>query len=333
MSASPPMPSYVTSKDRVDLQQDSFTREVITGLSQPSKSIACKFLYDRRGSLLFDQICDLPEYYPTRTELGIMRHHAQEMSTCIGSHAVLLELGSGSSLKTRLLLDQLHHPLAYLPVDISRTHLMASAEKLQREYPSLAVHPIVADFTKPISLPDQYVNRPLSIYFPGSTIGNLLPHEASSLLANCQRLGGCRGKLLIGFDLQKDVGLLERAYNDSRGVTAEFNLNLLHRINRESEANFRVHRFRHVAQFNAQANRIEISIESRCDQSVQISGHEIRFESGERIHTEYSHKYTVPGFCQMALDAGLRMQKVWVDEQSLFAVMLLNTHENEGDHS
>lgn len=312
---------YATTPD----VRTPFASDVIEGLSQQRKRLHCKHLYDRRGSQLFDKICELPEYYPTRTELAIMHRYADAMAEQIGPNTALVELGSGSSQKTRVLLDHLREPTAYLPVDISRGHLLETADKLRREHPGLNIQPIVADFTQPIELPSSLATEKVCVYFPGSTIGNLEPHDAVKLLKNIAELAGNEAGLLIGFDLQKDHDVLHAAYNDLQGVTAAFNLNLLHRINREANGNLIVDQFSHHAIYNASKGRIEISIESKTDQTARIAGQEFHFSKGELIHTEYSHKYTQEGFANMAASAGLTTKNVWTDPRDWFAVNYLES--------
>lgn len=300
-----------------------FLEDVLAGLQSKRKYLHCKYLYDQRGSQLFDQICQLQEYYPTRVEAQITRQYAGEMGTCVGSEVALVEYGSGSSTKTRILLDHLDSPRAYLPVDISEEHLHLTANDLSTEYAALDVHPIVADFTDDFDLPETYRSERLCVYFPGSTIGNLEPEQAIQLLKRVAWQVGSGGGLLIGFDLQKSAVVLERAYDDREGVTAKFNLNLLHRMNRELDANFVMDQFAHVAFYNPFKARIEIYIESLCDQQVDVANHTASFEAGERILTEYSHKYTIPGFREMCSRAGLAFNQVWTDEAQYFAVMHL----------
>ncbi len=309
--------------DTSSAEQTQFLSDVLDGLSGDVKHLHCKYLYDQRGSELFDQICDLDEYYPTRTESSITCQNAAEIAQCIGPNATVVEYGSGSSTKTRVLLDHLEDASAYLPVDISAEHLQRTALQLQEEYPDLDISPIVADFTQAFELPQQYDSSGVVVYFPGSTIGNLLPDDAIALLENVSQLCGPEGSLLIGFDLQKETVILERAYNDCQGVTAEFNLNLLQRINRELEGDFDLQQFAHLAMYNQSKARVEIYIESLCEQTVNIDDQEIDFESGQRILTEYSHKYTIEGFAEMASSAGLEMNRVWTDEKDYFAVMHL----------
>ena len=282
----------------------TFLDDVLIGLQGFPRTLPCKYFYDKRGSRLFDQICDLEEYYLTRTELAIMETNAQDMAAQIGPGVMLVEYGSGSSVKTRILLDHLTAVAAYVPVDISLKHLQQSSDDLSRSYPALEVLPVCADFTAKFDLPmSRREPTHCAVYFPGSTIGNFEPREAMALLDRIAPLCGTGGGLLIGVDLQKDPGTLEDAYNDAKGVTAEFNLNLLRRINRELNGDFDLEQFKHVATYNSEQNRIEISLESLCDQVVTISGNTFDFVNGESIGTEYSHKYTVDGFARMASKA------------------------------
>jgi len=299
--------------------------EIVSGLRATQKTVPCKYFYDVRGSQLFDAICELPEYYLTRTELGIMEARATDMAATLGPNVLLLEPGSGSSLKTRLLLDHLSRPTAYVPVDISRVHLVNAAERLNRLYPELEVLPICADFNQifKIPAPHRRVSRTL-IYFPGSTIGNFEPSAAIHLLKRLRRLAGVQGGLLIGVDLRKDKAVLEDAYNDSAGVTAAFNLNLLHRLNRELGSDFDVSRFRHRATYNADEGRIEMHLVSLDNQSVRIDGECFRLRENEHIVTEYSYKHTLPGFAVLAAKAGLAVKQVWTDDRRWFSVQYLN---------
>jgi dimethylhistidine N-methyltransferase len=308
---------------------DDLLQDALAGLTQPAKTLPCKYFYDDRGSDLFDQICGLPEYYPTRTELAISRQHATAMATACGPQVRLLELGSGTSTKTRVLLDHLRSPAAYLPVDIARDFLRASADAIAAAYPTLPVQPVCADFTRPLAeLTDHIIRialpgRRTIVYFPGSTIGNFVPTDATALLANIAGLLGDDGGLLIGVDLQKDIGVLERAYNDSQGVTAAFNKNLLVRLNRELGADFAVDQFTHRAVYDRDHGRIEMRLLSRRRQTVHIADHTIEFTLGEAIVSEHSHKYTLEGFAELASNAGLRVRQVWTDNDKLFSVQYL----------
>ena len=305
-------------------QDDTVTddlAEILSGLRKPQKTVSPKFFYDERGSQLFEQITELPEYYPTQTELGIMRDHVGDMADLIGRQASLIEFGSGSSLKTRLLLAHMHEPAAYVPVDISRELLVASAESLNEEFPDLEVLPVVADFTHPFDLPDPRV-MPLRniVYFPGSTIGNFEPAAALSLLEVMHEEAAEDGALLIGVDLRKDKAVLEAAYNDASGVTAAFNLNLLTRLNRELGADFDLDAFEHFAFYNVELGRIEMHLRSTREQIVTIGEHQFGFRRGETIHTENSHKFTLAGFRELAAQAGFDVARVWTDERHYFSI-------------
>jgi len=299
----------------------SEVQEIVAGLQQDEKMISPKYFYDERGSQLFDQITTLPEYYPTETELGIMRENIAEISTLIGPRASLIEYGSGSSMKTRVLLDHLLEPAVYVPVDISEEHLLASAEDIRTEHPGLEILPVVADFTKRFELPDPTI-MPLRniVYFPGSTIGNFPRAEACELLRVIYHEAGENGAMLIGVDLQKDPEIIERAYNDSAGVTAEFNLNMLRHLNREFGSDFDLDSWQHEAQYNESEGRIEIRLVNEEQQTVNIDGSEIVVERDEGILTEYSHKYTLESFAEMANGAGFSVERVWTDPDKLFSV-------------
>lgn len=298
--------------------------EVLAGLSASPKSLPSKYFYDEAGSQLFDEITRLDEYYLTRTETLIMERHAEEMAAAIGPGALIVEPGSGSSEKTRLLLDRLETPAAYVPVDISGDYLWAAASQLRREHAGLTVLPLVADFTKPLELP-----RPPTpparrvVYFPGSTIGNFPALEASRLLKRLRSVVGPDGGVLVGFDLVKSREVLEAAYDDAAGVTARFNLNILAHVNRELGADFDLDAFEHRAPFDARTSRIEMYLVSRRAQSVRVDGHAFSFHSGEAILTEYSHKYTLDSFADLAASAGLVPERTWTDPDGLFCVQLL----------
>ena len=295
--------------------------EILAGLRQPQKMISPKYFYDERGSQLFDDITHLPEYYPTETELGIMRDNVDELADLVGTHASLIEYGSGSSRKTRVLLERLHDLAVYVPVDISDDHLNASATKIRSEFPGLEVLPVVADFTKPFALPNPTI-MPLRniVYFPGSTIGNFTHDAAQELLSVMHQEAGENGAMLIGVDLQKDPAIIELAYNDSAGVTAEFNLNMLTHLNREFGFDFDVDSFSHSARYDEEEGRMVIELISSRDQMVSSGDERIEIADGERILTEYSHKYTLDGFAAMAETAGFEVAKVWTDPRQLFSV-------------
>ncbi len=298
--------------------------EIVAGLMQPQKNISPKYFYDERGSQLFDAITRLPEYYLTGTEIDIMRDNIAEITELVGKQASLIEFGSGSSLKTRILLEHLDELAAYVPVDISEEHLLASAQQIESEFPGTEVLPVVADFTKEFDLPSPKV-MPLRniVYFPGSTIGNFTHPVALDLLKVMRHEAKENGALLIGVDLQKDAATIENAYNDSKGITAEFNLNMLRHLNREYGADFQLDRFSHDARYNSDEGRVVTRLVSTADQVVHLGGNKIDIADGEGILTEYSHKYTLEGFAEMAGRAGFQVAKVWMDSDRLFSVQYL----------
>jgi L-histidine Nalpha-methyltransferase len=298
--------------------------EILAGLTAAQKRIAPKYFYDRRGSELFDEICALPEYYPTRTELAIMQAHLPEVAELVGPRASVIEFGSGSSLKVRMLLNHLVEPAAYVPVDISETYLTAMAEELARDYPNVHVQPVFADFTQPFALPWHPVcpERNL-VFFPGSTIGNFARDEALGLLKVMRTEAQEGGALLIGVDLKKDPAIIEAAYNDSQGVTAAFNLNVLERFNRELGADFDTRQFHHRAIYDRVQGRIEMQLVSERAQTVHIGGTHIELRAGEHILTEYSHKYSLEEFTDLAHKAGFMPCRAWTDQHALFSVHYL----------
>jgi L-histidine Nalpha-methyltransferase len=305
---------------------------VLRGLRETPKRLSPTWFYDERGSQLFDEICELPEYYITRTETGILQAHAAEIAACIGDNALLVEFGSGASTKTRLLLDQLPDLAAYVPVDISRTHLLAAAQHIAASYPGLEVLPACADFTKAFALPKP-IRTPsrVVVFFPGSTIGNFDPPAAIELLQVMRRIatlfgassGGLAGGLVIGFDLEKDPSVLERAYDDSAGVTAEFNLNVLRRLNRDAGADFDLQQFQHQAVWVPEAHRIEMRLVSTVPQTVTIAGESISFAADEPLITEHCHKYTPELFAAQAASAGWTARRTWADGRDYFNVQYL----------
>ena len=318
--------------DAATAKAPTFLEDVVFGLSQPDKRLYCKYFYDERGSQLFDQICELDEYYLTRTEQEIMDTHASEMAFQLGERVMLVEFGSGSSTKTQVLLKHLLNPAAYVPLDISEDHLLKTAEKLRSDFPSIEVLPVVADFTKGFKLPSPKLEYShAAVYFPGSTIGNFEPDEAKQMLARIASLLGKDGGLLIGIDLKKESSIIHAAYNDAAGVTDQFNLNILHRINTELNANFNVDQFKHLATYNQELGRVEIFLVSRCQQTVNIGEHSFEFTADERIFTEYSHKYSVDGFAELANQSGFSLHKHWTDPNELFAVLHL-VHESSEEH-
>lgn len=312
----------------------TFLSDVIDGLSQPDKQLACKYFYDERGSQLFDQICELDEYYLTRAEQAIMDKHASKMAEQLDEGVMLIEFGSGSSTKTQSLLTHLIRPSAYVPLDISEDHLLKTAVGLRQQFPDIEVLPTVADFTeKSLELPAPKIKPThAAVYFPGSTIGNLLPQNAEQLLENIAELVGVDGGLLIGIDLRKDPAVIEAAYNDAEGVTKQFNLNILNRINQELNGDFDLSQFEHLAFYNEDFGRVELYIVSQRDQTVHVGDQRFDFRAGERIFTEFSHKYSIEGFSELAGRAGFSLHQSWTDPQNLFAVLHL-VHEPDKQNS
>ncbi|MBN2732867.1 MAG: L-histidine N(alpha)-methyltransferase [Balneolaceae bacterium] len=297
--------------------------EVLTGLQKPQKALSSKFFYDERGSELFEQITRLKEYYLTRTEYKIMQDHIGEITSAIGSESVIVEPGSGSSKKVRLLLDHLPEVSAYIPVEISEEYLTDVVNELRREYPDLLIKPVCADYTKPFQLPE--IDKAFEYYvvfYPGSTIGNFRPAEAQDFLKLLSDFMVPGGGLLIGVDLKKDSTILEAAYNDSKGVTAAFNKNMLVRLNRELDADFDLEQFDHQAFYNEKKGRIEMHLVSVQNQTVHISGKSIPFKKGETIHTENSYKYSPDDF-KMLVSDWFEVEKIWTDDDDLFSLQYL----------
>ena len=304
---------------RVDDRSD-----ILDGLSQDQKQLSPKYFYDEAGSRLFDQICDLPEYYLTRTELGIMREHAEAMTGLMGPRASIIELGSGSSLKTRILLDHADSPAAYVPVDISRDHLWKTAGCLADDYPEIEILPVCADFTQSFELPEPAVEPDRHVvYFPGSTIGNFSRDDAVDLLKQVRQVVNGNGALLIGVDLVKPREVIEPAYNDTAGVTAKFNKNILVRINREHAGAFDLNRFKHDAVYDEQHHRIEMRLISCEEQDIPIAGQSIHFDKGEYIVTEHSHKYSIEEFGSIGEVAEFSLKEIWMDPDEMFSVQFL----------
>jgi L-histidine Nalpha-methyltransferase len=301
---------------------------VLEGLRARPKRLPPALLYDERGSCLFDRICDLPEYYLTRAESEILARCAPELARLLPGPVWLVELGSGASSKTRLLLDALPQLAAYVPVDISAQHLSAAAHAVAAAYPHLAVLPLCADFTQPFTLPREARLARVLVFFPGSTIGNLDPPQAALLLASMRHLAGANGGLLIGFDLVKEVAVLERAYNDAAGITAAFNLNVLARLNRELGARFDLGAFRHEAVWVPAGSRIEMHLVSLKPQQVLIHGERLDFGPGEPLVTEHCHKYTPQGFMALAAGAGWRPGPSWTDGGRRFQVQYLHGYND-----
>lgn len=297
-----------------------FREDVIAGLSLPRKALPPKYFYDAAGSRLFERICRLPEYYPTRVELALTRASLPAIARFAGRGAALVEYGSGESLKTRLLIRALR-PSAYIPIDISEDALRRAAARLRREFPWLPIRAVQGDFGRPLDIRlDPARGARTLVYFPGSTIGNLTPEEAHAFLTMTRGQVGPKGAMLVGVDLRKDPTVLHAAYNDARGVTAAFNLNLLARINRELGGDFDLRQWRHYAFYNAPLGRIEMHLASLREQVVRIGRHRFRFAAGETIHTENSYKYGVEDFQALARSAGFRPAKLWVDRRARFSL-------------
>lgn len=314
-----PLHDYV----EYDHASDNFRDDVLNGLKQFAKRLPSKYFYDERGSQLFDDICELPEYYPTRTEMALLRTISSEVSELVGEGATVIEFGSGSSTKIRILLDALDDPSAYVPVDISREHLLISAKDLADSYPTLRVVPVCADYTQPFDVPEIAGEKVRAGFFPGSTIGNFARSDAISFLRTAASDLGYNNALLIGVDLRKDVTRLHAAYNDTAGVTAAFNLNVLERINRELGGNFDLNTFAHEARWVPEPGRIEMHLVSEKMQDVTLAGETFHFRAGESIHTEDSYKYDVAGFKALAAEAGWDSIECWIDPDELFSIHLL----------
>jgi dimethylhistidine N-methyltransferase len=306
--------------------RSDFLEQALAGLSTSPRTLPSKFFYDERGSDLFQQICELPEYYVTRTETEILRRYIPQMAASIGENAEIVGFGTGAGIKTRMLLEHLENPSAYVPVDISKQRLTDSAEALSREMPALEVLPVCADYLQSLTLPIP-ARKPehIAVFFPGSTIGNMEPHIARDFLQRVARLCGHSGGLIIGVDLQKPREILEPAYNDRTGVTAEFNRNLLVRANRELGADFDLKRWRHRAIYNEKASRIEMHLLSDGKQIVHLGGREFDFAHDEKIITEFSYKHTIEGFTALAASAGFLPPRVWTDAKGFFAVFHFTT--------
>ena len=302
-----------------------FRAAVLDGLAQHRKRLPCKFFYDAEGSRLFDAICDLPEYYPTRTECRVLDARARDIAELLGRRVRLVEFGSGAGYKVRLLLRTLVEPAAYVPVDISRSQLLSAATSLARDFPALHIAPVCADYTQPFSLPlsTQKVALATAGFFPGSTIGNFNPEQAWAFLAQARRMLGRGAWMIVGVDVHKDSAVLNAAYNDAAGVTAAFNLNLLRRINRELDGTFDLAAFRHHAFYNEAERRIEMHLISLRDQTVHVGDKAFAFVAGETIHTEDSYKYDIADFQRLATGAGFEPVAAWTDPEALFAIHVL----------
>lgn len=302
-----------------ELAAVNFRKDVLEGLARPQKALPPKYFYDAAGSQLFEKICRLREYYPTRVELAITKENLRGIARFAGKRCALLEYGSGESLKTRLLIDALE-PSVYMPVDISADALRAAAKRLAREFPKLGIVAITADFSHPLNIPAYRGKARRVVYFPGSTIGNLRRDEAEAFLRMTRGQVGPNGAMLVGVDLKKDPNVLHAAYNDAKGVTAAFNLNLIARINRELGGDFDVRRFSHYAFYNPMAGRIEMHLVAREAHEVNIGNYRFSFYRGESIHTENSYKYSVHEFEALASNAGFKASKLWTDARRWFGV-------------
>ncbi|MCG2633534.1 MAG: L-histidine N(alpha)-methyltransferase [Gammaproteobacteria bacterium] len=303
---------------------EDMATEVLRGLRANPKTISPKFFYDAEGSQLFDQICELPEYYPTRTEIGLLEQYREEIASLIGTDTDLIELGSGSSTKIRVLIDAIR-PRVYMPLDISRDHLMKSAEAIAADHPWLQVNAICVDYTRPFDLPIPESGHRRVAFFPGSSIGNFEPRAAERLLRQVAEMVSPGGGLLIGVDLKKPRAWLERAYNDSAGVTAAFNKNLLTRLNTDLDGTFDSEQFSHQAFYNTAAGRIEMHLRSEADQVVELADEQIPFAAGETIHTENSYKYSIEEFSELAAYGGFETIRSWQDDNSLFSLHYLQS--------
>ena len=320
------MPSHLEFQFH-DLHPDTenLRGDVLSGLAQPRKALAPKYFYDARGSELFEAICGLPEYYPTRTELAMMQASAGDMARLLGPNGLLIEYGAGSGRKTRVLIEAMA-PAAYVAIDISRTALRQCAGELAAAYPAVRVAAECADYSRPMQLPisEGLAERRRVIYFPGSTIGNFTRAEALVFLRYAREIAGRGGAMLVGVDLKKDPARLHAAYNDAQGITAAFNLNLLTRINRELDGNFDVNAFEHHAFYDINEGRIEMHLRSLRDQQASVAGQAFHFTAGETIHTENSCKYSVAEFQQLARQAGFAAEHCWTDAEQLFSVHFLS---------
>lgn len=318
-----PFEKHLTGFLDLEPELDDFRTAILEGLSRPRKATPAKFFYDEEGSRLFERICELEEYYPTRTECGILRDGADDLRDLLPEGATVIEFGSGSADKIRLFVQALRGPRGYVPIDISRDHLLHNAGGFAVENPEIEVAAVCADFTRPIRLDEIAPKGPRVGFFPGSTIGNLNPEEAAAFLRGATRTLGDGGHLVIGVDLKKDPAVLEAAYDDASGVTAAFNLNLLARINRELDGDFELNGFAHRALWNDEDGRVEMHLVSRRAQSVSVAGRQFDFREGETIHTENSHKYTLGEFRALAEAAGFRTVRTLTDANDLFSVHVL----------
>lgn len=297
-------------------------KEVVAGLTASPKSLNAKFFYDEKGSKLFEQITRLPEYYLTRTEISILKDKMPEIKESLGEDSVLIEYGSGNSEKIRLMIEELN-PKAYVPIDISKDFLLSATEELSQTYPDLTIHAICADYNEVVDIPRNYQNGNKVAFFPGSTIGNFTPGLAKNFLRNVRETVGNDGSLLVGVDVKKDPDILHNAYNDSKGVTADFNLNMLNNLNETVNANFNLEHYEHDAFYNSEAGRIEMHLKSLKNQTVSIQDTQVDFSEGETIHTENSYKYHIQEFIDLAEEVGFTSDQVWSDLNNHFSIHYL----------
>lgn len=309
---------------KFETERENLLEEILEGLNKTQKELPSKLFYDQKGSSLFDEICELEEYYPTRTETSIMNENIEDICSILGKNSLLIELGSGSSKKIRLLLSGLENPAGYVPIDISEEHLISSVNILARDYPHLRILPVSADYTQPFSLPKfDFIYSKKVVYYPGSTIGNFEPEYASQFLNSIGNRMGKGTGLLIGVDLKKDIKILEDAYNDNKGITAEFNLNILTRLNTELDTDFNIKEWKHYAFYNSKEGRIEMHLESLSKQDVNVDGDNITFREEETILTEYSYKYSIEDFEELISDS-YTLEKVWTDKENKFGILYFN---------
>lgn len=316
--------STIVSFADIHPDRESVLGEALAGLGATPKTLPSKFFYDERGSKLFQRICEVPEYYVTRVETALLGDIAGQAAEMIGACACIIEYGTGSSEKIAVLLAALDRPAAFVGVDISSVALRRVAETMASNFPDLAVHAVCADFTQPFTLPAMSGQGRRVVFFPGSSLGNFNPEQSVHFIANAARLIGPGGGMLFGIDLKKDAAILNAAYDDAAGVTAEFNLNMLRRLNRECGADFDVDAFSHRAFYNADAGRVEMHLVSRRAQSISLGGQTITFAEDETIHTENSYKYSVPEFQNLARRAGCEPMRSWTDAKSLFSLHYLS---------
>lgn len=306
-------------------ESDMLKAELLEGLKSKSKYINPKFFYDEKGSQLFEEIMQLPEYYPTRTEISLLKKHHKEIAAVVGEDTVLIEPGAGNCEKIQYLLATID-PSCYIPVDISADFLFECAAMLQKKFPDIDIHAIADDMQARINIPETYNDNKKVIFYPGSTIGNYTPDDALEFLKHARQTAGENGGLLIGVDLQKDKEILDAAYNDEQGVTAEFNLNVINHVNNLLDCDINPEYFEHVAFYNEKQSRIEMHLESKISHTCRVPEHgEVEFDQDERIHTEYSYKYTLDSFSELAARADLNLEKFWVDDQQLFSIQYYAT--------